>query len=63
MVAATADAELVLARVEGPLRFAELIDLWDPTAPTFAFAGVRKIGLDTGGAALELGDKNEEWPA
>lgn len=64
-MAATADAELVraLARAEGPLRFTELVHLWDPTAPTFAFAGVRKIGLDTGGAALELGDKNEERPA
>jgi hypothetical protein len=64
-VAATADVELVrwLARAEGLLRFAELIHLWDRTAPTFAFAGVLKIGLDTGGAALELGDKNEERPA
>ena len=44
----------------GPLRFAELVHLWDPTAPTFAFAGVRKIGLETGDAVLELRDKSEE---
>ena len=59
---ATACAELVraLARAEGPLRFTELVHLWDPTV---AFAGVRKIGLETRGAALELRDKNEERPA
>lgn len=64
-MAATADAELVrvLARAEGPLRFTELIHLWDPTAPTFAFAGVRKIGLETLDAALELHDTSEEWLA